>query len=161
MTFSRPNINKLKITRIPDVLESLLRALPECGENLSPDAESRIYPLPTDDPALEELACDWRAHVHGGLHEEFLSARDAVRADLRAMTQDSKGESTLAIPPAHAEAWVSATTQARLALTETHGFTEEELSKPTNLPASTPRDLIRLQMDLYAAIQEWILEALD
>jgi len=161
MTFSRPNPKKLKITGISEFFADMLRALPECGENLCPDAEARIFQLPTTDPALEELACDWRVHVHEGLHEGFLAARDAVRSDLRAMVAGDGGEATLAIPPAHAEAWVNATTQARLALASAHGFTDEELSRPMETPVSTPRGMIRLQMDFYAAIQEWLLEALD
>lgn len=158
MIFARISKTSLAIKEIPAPFLDMLRSAPQWNETSGDDAEARLFPSPSeDDPSLAD---DWKAHVQPGLYELFLDARQVVQADL-ATIKTAKKLSTLEIPIRHAPAWLNVLNQARLAIAATHRFSEEDLSKsPTTFPES-PRDLARLQMDFFAAIQEWIVEILS
>jgi hypothetical protein len=61
----------------------------------------------------------------------------------------------------HAEAWLNALGQARLALATRHGFEEKELSGLGPREIRTERDLALFQIHFYEMIQHWLVEILD
>ncbi len=158
MIFARISKTSLAIREIPEPFLEMLRSAPQWNETSGDDAESRLFPSPSEEDS--SLADDWKAFVQPGLYELFMDARQVVQADL-ATIKTTKKLSSLEIPIRHAPAWLNVLNQARLSIAATHRFTEEDLSKsPTTFPES-PRDLARLQMDFFAAIQEWIVEILS
>jgi len=142
------------------MVADMLRELPAWHAGMSPSAEERIFPQPTDAEGEAEFRGDWKAHVQPGLHEGFLQARDVVAADLRTMKTSGR-HSALAIPLAHVPDWINAANQARLALAATHGFDENDMARPADFPATTPRQIARLRMDVLASLQEALLAVLE
>lgn len=157
MTLSRPSPGVLGFHDVPAPLADIIRKVPRLNEALSQKAEARFFPEPADD---EQLSRDWKAHVQPGLQELFMDARATVAADLKAMKQDGENCS-LDFPERHIPAWINALNQARLALAETHGFTEKELASRRPPPLDSPRDFARLEIDFLAAIQDWLVSILE
>jgi hypothetical protein len=62
---------------------------------------------------------------------------------------------------AHGEAWLNALNQARLILAGKFEFTDEELSLHEVPRSFSRRDLVLLQINFYAAIQERIIDVLE
>ena len=112
---------------VPPVLAGLLRQIPRSVDAESDAAEERFFPSPSLDPGEEGLRDDWKAHVHPELHHLFQSARQVVAADLRGLQEEDE-LFAMEFPIGHADAWLSALNQARLALATRHGFGEKELS---------------------------------
>ncbi len=152
--------NRLGVREIPPLLAGLMRQIPGLFEGDSPGVEDRLFPSPTQDPREEGLREDWKAHVEPELHAFFLSARQVVEADLRGF-QESGGNYTLEFPAVHAEAWLNALNQARLCLAAEHHLDEAELSQAGPLAILCERDLAKLQIHFYAALQQWLVEFLD
>ena len=111
-------------------------------------------------PREEGLREDWKAHVEPELHALFLSARQVVEADLRGFRETGENY-TLEFPAAHAESWLNALNQARICLAAQHRLEEAELSQPGPLAILCERDLAKLQIHFYAALQQWLVEVLD
>ena len=151
---------RLGLRGIPPLLASLMRQIPRLFEQDCSVAEERLFPSPTDDPREQALREDWKAHVEPELHTFFLSARQVVEADLRGF-QESDGNYTLEFPTAHAESWLNALNQARLCLAAQHHLEEAELSQMDPITIVSERDLARLQIHFYAALQQWLVEVLD
>jgi hypothetical protein len=151
---------RLGLRGIPPLLAGLMRQIPRLFEQDWSVAEDRFFPSPTHDPREEALREDWKAHVEPELHAFFLSARQVVEADLRGF-QESDGNYTLEFPAAHAESWLNALNQARLCLAAQHHLEEAELSQMGPLTIISERDLARLQIHFYAALQQWLVEILD
>jgi len=157
MILCRPAPGVLGFHEIPSPLAEILRKVPRLNESLSERAEARFFPEPSDE---DQLSRDWKAHVQPGLQELFLDARGTVSADLKAM-KEIEGEWSLDFPERHIPAWLNALNQARLALAETHGFSEKELSSRRPPPLDSPRDHARLEIDFLAAIQEWLVSIIE
>jgi hypothetical protein len=158
MRLSRQPNNIFVLDGIPTPIAEILRSIPSWHAGSSQAAEERIFPSPCED-SMEGMEDDWKAHVQPGLHETFLAARETVAADLRRMSGHEPFR--LEIPESHAEAWLNALNQARLAMAATHNLTEKEMARrPVRIPR-TPRQLARLHMDVLAAIQEWLVAALE
>jgi hypothetical protein len=160
MTLSWSGPGTLALRRIPSVVAEILRAMPSWHAGMSLPAEERMFPSPSDAEGEDGLRGDWKAHVQPGLHEGFRQARDVVAADLRGMKTSGR-HSTLAIPLAHVPEWINAANQARLALAATHGFDEGDMAQPADFPATTPRQIARLRMDVLASLQEALLAVLE
>jgi hypothetical protein len=109
---------------------------------------------------LRNVCSPARAHVEPELHAVFLSARQVVEADLRGL-QQSEGSYTLEFSVAHAESWLNALNQARIFLAAQYRFEEAELSQPGPLAILGERDLAKLQIHFYAALQQWLVEILE
>jgi hypothetical protein len=152
--------SRLGLRGIPPLLASLMRQIPRLFEQDWSVAEERLFPSPTHDPREQGLREDWKAHVEPELHTFFLSARQVVEADLRGF-QESKGTYTLEFPAAHAESWLNALNQARLYLAAQHQLEEADLSQIGPIAVVSERDLARLQIHFYAALQQWLVEVLD
>jgi hypothetical protein len=151
---------RLGLRGIPSVLSELLRQIPRWVDIESDEAEERLFPSPVTDPDEEELRADWQAHVEPELHEFFQSTRQVVDADLRGMTEDAEGYA-LEFSLKHADAWLNALNQARLALAALHGFGEDDLAGHGPKEIRTERELALLQINFYGMIQHWLLEILD
>jgi hypothetical protein len=68
---------------------------------------------------------------------------------------------TLRIPAKHADAWLNALNQARLALAAKYDFTDGELCDHYRSPVASRRDLSLFQVNLYGFIQEFILRGME
>lgn len=155
MKFFRPVPSQLRIEGVPALFLEMLRAIPQWNEFTGEAAAARLFPPPAEED-LPELIEDWQAHVRPGLQETFLSARQIVAADLAKIRERGRLAS-LDFPFDHADAWLNALNQARLSLAAIHGLSEEELARPLDPVIRTPQEAARLQMDFYAALQDWIL----
>ena len=158
MTFAQTPDGTLIVREIPEPFHEMLKAIPRWNETSGEEAEARLFPPPSADD--KDLLNDWKAHVQPGLYELFLDSRNIVLADLGAIT-GNPGCLSLDIPIHHANAWLNALNQARLAIAATYNFTDKELSKPAPAKLTTARHIARLEMDFFAAIQEWILDGID
>ncbi len=158
MTFAQTTDGTFAVRKIPEPFLEMLKAIPRWNDSSGPEAEARFYPPPADNDA--DLLDDWKAHVQPGLYDIFLDSRSTVLADLATITGKT-GNFSLDIPIQHAPAWLNALNQARLAIAATYDFTEKELSKPAPAKLTTARQIARLEMDFFAAIQEWIIDGLE
>ena len=120
-------------------------------------AAERLYSNPSEEA---ELNADWKEYVHPDLKQLFESANDVVNGDLAGIQQTSKGEKpefALRIPLSHAESWLSSLNQARLALAADFDIAETDMgSGPKTI--STERELAIFQIDLYAFLQECLVQ---
>ena len=151
---------KLGLKEIPPVLADILRQIPFCGERDSEEVEARLFPAPTIALEEEELREDWKAYVQPDLHQIFLTARQTVEADLRGI-RDTGKFCELEFPFKHADAWLNALNQARLALASQFSFSEEDLSTLGPPQITNERELALLQVELYADLQHWLIEVMD
>jgi hypothetical protein len=137
-----------------DLLKKILSAGDPAGNAA---AESRLYPSPAD-PAETELIQDWTELVQPEIERGFAESRELVRGDLATAKPESGRLSRLTFPANHVESWLVVLNQARLVLVEVHNFTERELTAHL-LPLSfTRRQLVLIQINFYAAIQERLIE---
>jgi len=141
---------------LPTHVVWMLRQIPIAEELSSPDAEDRLFPEPSDD---SDLVDDWKTLVQPELLDSFRSARQVVESDLKRMVGTNEAHS-LEIPLNHAEAWLNALNQLRLAIAASHHLSEEELSREEAPEAHTPRDLAVLRVHFYGYLQHVILDAM-
>lgn len=160
MQFYETTDGRLGFGQIPSVLAELLRQIPLWRERESDEAASRLFPSPCSDPEEEEFREDWKAHVEPELQEIFQSARQVVEADLHGM-KGKDDEFSLEFPRKHGEAWLNALNQARLAIAAQYELGEKDLAELESAVIATQHDLAVLQVNFYAAIQQWLIEALD
>jgi len=160
MEFYQSAEGRLGLKNMPPLVVDLLRQIPRWHDDACEAAEARLFQCPTNDPDEEGLRSDWKAHVQPELHEFFQSSRQVVESDLRALVDDDEIFS-LEFPLKHAEAWLNALNQARLALAEQHGFDEAELSSSGPLSVANERDFALLQISFYAMLQQLLVEVLD
>jgi Domain of unknown function (DUF2017) len=160
MEFYSLSGSRLGLRGIPPLLASLMRQIPRLFEQDWSVAEERLFPSPSHAPHEQTLREDWKAHVEPELHASFLSARQVVEADLRGF-QESEGNYTLEFPVAHADSWLNALNQARLCLAAQHHLEEAELSQLGPIAIVSEKDLARLQIHFYAALQQWLVEVVD
>lgn len=151
----------LEIAEIDPFLAELLRQIPEStSTDGNTAAENRLFSRPA---AEAELCAEWKLYVEPELRRLFAGATEVVQGDLRQLDtagDDDLANCTLRIPAAHAEAWLSALNQARLALAAKHAFTEAELCDHFRSPMGSRRDLSLFQVNFYGFLQEFILEEL-
>lgn len=160
MEFYLTEEGKLGLKAIPPVLADILRQIPVCGDRETEEVESRLFPFPTIDPDEEDLREDWKAFVQPDLHLLFQSSRQTVEADLRGLREEGDVYE-LEFPFKHADAWLNALNQARLALAAEYNFGEQELSSLGPMEITNERDFALLQIELYADLQHWLIEAID
>lgn len=153
---------RLGFRHIHPLLAELLRTLPDLvePESLSEAAERRFYPEPTADADLDDLRSDWKAYVEPGLHELFRSSRDVVAADLKGLAP-TDDHFQLVIPLKHADAWLNVLNQARLALAADLDFDERALAAGDAPDLSTEHGLKAFRINLYAFMQQCLIEQLE
>lgn len=162
MEFAVARNKNFRFRKIHPMLAEFVRAIPSVIEpdHWSPDAEARIFPDASDDPALESVRAEWKAYVEPDLHEYFRSSRETVISDLKQMKTVGE-ESALEIPVAHAEAWLNALNQARLALAAGFDFDESILGSAREPDLTTESGIRLFQINLYAFMQECLIDRLD
>lgn len=153
----------IEILDLDPFLAELLRQIPSSADPEGvPAAEQRLFSLPVD--SQEKKICEeWKLYVEPELRRLFRSATETVAADLGQLGGKEKpfANCSLRIPDAHADSWLNALNQARLALAAKHNFTEGELCDHYRSPVASRRDLSLFQVNFYGFIQEFILRALD
>jgi hypothetical protein len=150
----------IEFSRIELIEAELLKQVPAVADpEGEKKAEERLYPSPTQQGPPEMLK-DWEEYVRPELRHLFLSSRKVVEEDLSTMTRRSSKLSQLIVPLAHAEPWLNALNQARLVLATKYDFSEVELSYNPALTTFSRRDLVLLQINFYAAVQERLIEIL-
>ena len=153
----------LLITEIDPFLAELLRQIPASTNAAAvPAAERRLYTAPAG-PNEKEFCAEWKVYVEPELRRLFQSATEIVEADLRQLGDCDKlvENCTLRIPRQHADAWLNALNQARLALAAKFDFTEAELSDHFRSPLGSRRDLSLFQVNFYGFLQEFILREMQ
>jgi len=129
----------------------------ECGDAR---VDSRFFPDPSSSGEIDALLEDWKAFVVPDLHSGFQSARAAVTADLRGAEKGEDGLMRFRIPARHINFWVSALTQARLALSELHSLTEADMQRaPSDF--DDPREFVLLRFGIYGMMLEWLVRVID
>lgn len=160
MEFYETMDGRVGLREVPVVFADLLRQVPHCADRESEAVESRLFPTPSLDDEEEDLREDWKAHVQPGLHEIFLSARQVVEADLRALKEEDQACS-LEFPLKHADAWMNALNQARLSLAAQHNIGDREIEGPGPMQILNERDLALLQIEFYGGILQWLVQVTE
>ena len=153
----------IEVSELDPFLAELLRQIPESTrpEGVAA-AESRLFCLPAEE-SEKEICAEWKLYVEPELRRLFRSATETVTADLEALNGNTKSfaNCALRIPTCHADAWLNALNQARLAIASKFAFTEEELSDHYRSPIGSRRDLSLFQVNFYGFLQEFILRELE
>lgn len=160
MIFYQTPEGRLGFRDIPPVLAEILRQVPTCSDLEDEAVEARLFPPPTEDPLEEGARDDWKAYVQPELHDLFQTSRQTVDADLRGLKEEGDFF-TVEFSSKHVPAWLNALNQARLALAAQHNFDEGELSQPGPLQITNEKELALLQINFYAAVQQWLIETLE
>jgi Domain of unknown function (DUF2017) len=152
----------LEISELDPFLAELLRQIPASTsvEN-SPAAQKRIFSTPADSKH-EQVCAEWKDYVEPELQRLFRSATETVAADLQQLSGNEKtfANRTLVIPTDHADAWLNALNQARLAIAARNDFSDGELGDNYRSPIGSRRDLSLFQVNFYGFLQEFILREL-
>jgi Domain of unknown function (DUF2017) len=152
----------LEIRELDPFLAELLRQIPESAQPKdSPAAQERLFSPPAR-PEEKVLRAEWKLYVVPELRRLFQSATETVRQDLQQLHCTSKpfANCTLRIPMAHADAWLNALNQARLAIAATYQFSDHELCDYRS-PLGSRRDLSLFQVNFYGFLQELILREME
>lgn len=161
MLIRRLNDDSIEFADIEPIEAELLRQVFVLGDTQGDlRAEARLFSAPADSSEAQFLK-DWDEYVRPELRHLFLSARKVVEEDVATLKQKAGRFSRMVFPLAHGEAWLSALNQARLILATKFDFADAELSLHEVPKAFTKRDLILLQINFYAAIQERVIDALE
>ena len=163
MEICRQN-DALEIRELDPFLAELLRQVPESAQaKESPAAEERLFSAPSATETEKEFCAEWKVYVVPELRRHFESAAETVRQDLEQLqcTKKPFADCTLRIPLAHADAWLSALNQARLAIATSYNFTERELCDHYRSPLGSRRDLGLFQVNFYGFLQEFILREMN
>jgi hypothetical protein len=153
----------LEVRELDPFLAELLRQIPDSAQSKDcARAEERLFSAPA---AAEEkdLCAEWKLYVAPELRRLFQSATETVRQDLEQLqcTKKPFANCTLRIPLAHADAWLSALNQARLAIAASYDFTEGDLCDHYRSPLGSRRDLGLFQVNFYGFLQEFILREME
>ena len=161
MLIRRLKENSIELTEIEPIEAELLRKVPSvCDTGGDSRAETRLFSSPADTSERQFLN-DWDEYVRPGLRHLFLSARKTVEADLENLLDRPGRLGRLIVPRAHGDAWLNTLNQARLILASKFDFSDEELSMHEVPKSFSRRDLVLLQINFYAAIQERIIDAME
>jgi hypothetical protein len=159
---SRPDENSVLLSHLDALVSELLRRIPASADPTgSESARARLFSLPTQDEAEQELVEDWREYVEPELARLFLSTIEVIKRDLEQLHVDEMtGEAILSISKSDLESWIHGLNQARLALAARHAFTDEELEQKLPLTGDS-RALALLQIGFYALLQDLFLRELE
>jgi Domain of unknown function (DUF2017) len=155
--------NGLEIFDLDPFLAELLRQIPaSTNPEGTPAAEQRLFSAPAD-VSEKEIRAEWKLYVEPELRRLFRSSTETVAADLAQLNGKEKSfaNCTLRIPKEHADAWLNALNQARLAIAAKYDFTDGELCDHYRSPFGSRRDLSLFQVNFYGFLQEFILQELE
>lgn len=160
MEFEVTSAGRIIISDIPPLLVDLLKQIPPAAECDGEAVEERFFSSPSHDPDETTLRDDWKAHVEPELHSLFLEARQVVGTDLRGLVE-TDDLARLEFPTPHADAWINALNQARIALVTRHHITEQEMAARHPREIESPRDLARVQIVFYEHLLHWLIEVVE
>jgi hypothetical protein len=161
MLIRRLKENSIELAEIETIEAELLRKIPAvCDPGGDHRAEARLFSGPAD-PSEHQFLNDWNEYVRPELRHLFVSARKTVETDLEKLSDRPGHLGRLIIPRAHGDAWLNTLNQARLVLATKFEFSDEELSMHEVPKSFSRRDLVLLQINFYAAIQERIIDAIE
>ncbi len=141
------------LEEIPPFLFHLLSNITVRASSRDPRVEARFFP----DPAREEsLIEDWKSLVQPELQFLFQSARETVQADLRGASVED-GMYSMKIPQKHADAWLNALNQARLAIVEESGFGEEDMASEVEPDLEDERAMALFEISFFGFLQECLV----
>ncbi len=152
----------LEFFEVDPFLAELLRQIPESANvDDAPKAKARLFSAPADE-SEPELRKEWKEYIEPELQRLFRSSSETVALDLKQLCgkERSFANRTLRIPNEHADAWLNALNQARLAIAARNDFTEGELGDCYRSPIGSRRDLSLFQVNFYGFLQEVILREL-
>ncbi|MEY2547010.1 MAG: hypothetical protein QOG48_2127 [Verrucomicrobiota bacterium] len=153
----------LELSEIDPFLAELLRQIPESANtDDAPAAKARLFSAPVDE-SEQDFREEWKQYVQPELAQLFRSSGETVAADLKQLCGKERtfANRTLRIPNEHADAWLNALNQARLAIAARNDFTEGELGDCYRSPIGSRRDLSLFQVNFYGFLQEVILRELS
>jgi len=150
--------DELEISDLDPFLAELLRQIPASAEAEESSVRQRLFSLPAD-ASEKEICAEWKLYVEPELRSLFQTATETVTADLEQLNGKEKSvrNCTLRIPTQHADAWLNALNQARLAIAAKCNFTDGELCDHYRSPIGSRRDLSLFQVNFYGFLQEFIL----
>lgn len=148
----------LVVRELDPFLAELLRQIPASARvDDSAAVEARIYSAPAA-ASERELCREWKTYVVPELQRLFQSATERVALDLEQLLScKPMANCTLRVPLAHADAWLSALNQARLAIAARYSFTDHELRDQYRSPLGSRRDLALFQVNFYGFLQEFLV----
>ena len=152
----------LEVSELDPFLAELLRQIPESTDpEDAPAAKKRLFSAPVAE-SEREFCNEWKLYVQPELQRLFQSSTETVATDLKQLCGNEKtlANCTLRIPNAHADAWLNALNQARLAIAAKYEFSEGELCDHYRSPIGSRRDLSLFQVNFYGFLQELILREL-
>jgi uncharacterized protein DUF2017 len=152
----------LEFSEIDPFLAELLRQVPESAKpDDSPAARARLFSAPVDE-SDQEFRKEWQQLIQPELERLFRSSTETVALDLKQLCGKERtfANRALRIPNEHADAWLNALNQARLAIAARNDFTESELGDCFHSPIGSRRDLSLFQVNFYGFLQEVILREL-
>jgi hypothetical protein len=165
--------NAIEVSDLDPFLAELLRQIPMSADpaggdaaNVDPEgvrrAQERLFSAPAP-PGEQEICKEWKLYSEPELRRLFRSATETVTEDLKQLNEKEEpfANRTLRIPLEHADAWLNALNQARLALHARHNFTDTELCDHERSPVASRRDLSLFQVNFYGFIQEFILRGMS
>ncbi|MBV9672985.1 MAG: hypothetical protein JO076_09215 [Verrucomicrobia bacterium] len=160
MLIRRLRQDAIGFVEIEPIEAELLRQVPAvCGATDEETVRKRLFSEPAEETESQFLK-DWEEFVRPELRHIFFSARMLVEEDLKALQSRPGRHARLDLPLSHGEPWLNALNQARLILASQYGLTEKELSMQKIPKLFSRRDLVLLQTNFYAAIQERIIDIL-
>jgi len=142
---------------IHPLVAQVIRDIPKWADCPSQTIDARIFPAPVKSDDESGFMDDWKAYVQPGLQELFQSARSVVAEDLKSLTTTGDAFS-LEVPASHADAWINALNQARLALSAQNDFSENDLSSENMGPPVDQRAYDLMRIHLYGFLQQCIVE---
>jgi hypothetical protein len=155
--------DELEISDVDPFLAELLRQIPQSAKtDDSAAAEQRLFSPPAG--TSEKEACEeWKLYVKPELRRLFQTAMQTVTGDLEQLAgnESSVRNCTLRVPMNHADAWLNALNQARLAIAARCNFTDGELCDHYRSPIGSRRDLSLFQVNFYGFLQEFILREIS
>jgi hypothetical protein len=153
----------LEIRELDPFLAELLRQIPSSADTKdAPAAQQRVFSAPAPE-SESEFREEWKLYVEPELRKLFQSATETVRQDLEQLRCAKKpfADCSLRIPLAHADAWLNALNQARLAIAANYKFSESDLADHYRSPFGSRRDLALFQVNFYGFLQEFILREME
>ncbi len=169
MHLDKSDPENLLLADIPAPLAVMLIGVPDIGEaGVEGPAADRLFPEPSRQ-FDENLNEEWREYVVPGIKDLFASSREILRADLSSLSlqileaADGAASTFFSVefPRDHAMAWLNALNQARLVLAERINYTEKDSSRFDPHVPPTERGMAVYQIELFAIVQEWLLDALQ
>ncbi len=154
------NDGTIEFLDIEPIEVELIREIVPLADSGDSQPDNRLFPPPAAETETEFLR-DWAEFVEPELRRLFLSARTVVKEDIDHLQSPRGGHGRLKIRAEHGEAWLNTLNQVRLVLADRYNFTERELSSHKVPRAFTKRELVLVQINFYAAVQERIIELLE